>query len=140
METPKSSRAAHLVDDLVSIRELLSPENEPPLLTDSLDPSDIPVLSEVVMPGPEPRTPSNASQAFRAAAEAAAIAMQAQHILHPPVASAAGAFEPDKVKREMHAAAQLILQDVVDDFVPQIEAELKRRLEARLHRLLNDFK
>lgn len=138
METPKSSRAAHLVDDLESIRDLLGPGTEPPLLTDALDPLDIPVLSDVVLPAPAAPAPSNASQAFRAAAEAAAIAMQAQHILHPPVASAAGAFEPDRVKREMHAAAQLILQDVVDDFVPQIEAELKRRLDARLARVLND--
>lgn len=138
METPKSSRAAHLVDDLESIRDLLDSGKEPPLLTDSLEQLDIPVLSDVVLPEPPAPLRSNASQAFRAAAEAAAIAMQAQHILHPPVASAAGAFEPDRVKREMHAAAQLILQDVVDDFVPQIEAELKRRLEARLGRLLND--
>src|SRR5690606_8128579 len=138
MDKPTPSRAAHLVDDLESIRDLLGTAGEPPLLTDTVDQLDIPLLSDIVLPESPPPAPSNASQAFRAAAEAAAIAMQAQHILHPPVASAAGAFEPDRVKREMHAAAQLILQDVVDDFVPQIEAELKRRLEARLARLLND--
>lgn len=138
MDKPTPSRAAHLVGDLESIRDLLGATGEPPLLTDALDQPEIPLLSDVVLPTPPPPSPSNASQAFRAAAEAAAIAMQAQHILHPPVASAAGAFEPDRVKREMHAAAQLILQDVVDDFVPQIEAELKRRLEARLTRLLSD--
>ena len=37
-------------------------------------------------------------------------------------------------------AAPVILQDVIDDFVPQIEAELKRRLDARLERLLNQRK
>ena len=31
------------------------------------------------------------------------------------------------VVSELRAAAQLILQDVIDDFVPQIEAELRRR-------------
>ena len=41
---------------------------------------------------------------------------------------------------ELRAAAQLILQDVIDDFVPQIEAELKRRLDARLDRLLKQPK
>ena len=41
-----------------------------------------------------------------------------------------------KLDAELRAAAQLILQDVIDDFVPQIEAELKRRLDARLSRLL----
>ncbi|RMW06474.1 hypothetical protein ALP03_02166 [Pseudomonas amygdali pv. tabaci] len=37
---------------------------------------------------------------------------------------------------ELRAAAQLILQDVIADFAPHIEAEIKRRLEARLERLL----
>lgn len=138
MDNPTPSRAAHLLNDLESIRDLLGPNGEPPLLTDSINQLEIPLLSDVVLPEPPEPLPSNASQAFRAAAEAAAIAMQAQQILHPPVASAAGAFEPDRVKREMHAAAQLILQDVVDDFVPQIEAELKRRLETRLARLLSE--
>lgn len=43
---------------------------------------------------------------------------------------------PLRLKQSLHTEAQLILQEVVDDFVPQIEAELKRRLEARLERLL----
>ncbi len=37
---------------------------------------------------------------------------------------------------ELRAAAQLIMQDVIDDFAPHIENEIKRRLEARLERLL----
>ncbi|QQE89683.1 DNA polymerase III subunit chi [Azotobacter chroococcum] len=43
---------------------------------------------------------------------------------------------PLRLKQSLRTEAQLILQEVVDDFVPQIEAELKRRLEARLERLL----
>ncbi len=50
--------------------------------------------------------------------------------------SAQGLTELDRLDDELRAAAQLLLQDVIDDFVPQIEAELKRRLEARLPRLL----
>jgi hypothetical protein len=42
----------------------------------------------------------------------------------------------NRLDSELRAAAELILQDVIDDFVPQIEAELKRRLQARLSRLL----
>ena len=41
---------------------------------------------------------------------------------------------------ELRAAAQLLLQDVIDDFVPQIEAELKRRLDVRLDLLLSQRK
>ncbi|PHX38323.1 DNA polymerase III subunit chi, partial [Pseudomonas syringae pv. syringae] len=37
---------------------------------------------------------------------------------------------------ELRAAARLIMQDVIDDFAPHIENEIKRRLEARLERLL----
>ena len=37
---------------------------------------------------------------------------------------------------ELRAAAQLIMQDVIDDFAPHIETEIKRRLDARLERLL----
>jgi hypothetical protein len=44
--------------------------------------------------------------------------------------------ELNRLDNELRAAAELILQDVIDDFVPQIEAELKRRLQARLTRLL----
>lgn len=37
---------------------------------------------------------------------------------------------------ELRAAAQLIMQDVINDFTPHIETEIKRRLDARLERLL----
>jgi len=43
---------------------------------------------------------------------------------------------PPHLDERLRNEAQLILQEVVDDFVPQIEAELKRRLEARLDHLL----
>ena len=40
------------------------------------------------------------------------------------------------IDHELRTAASLILQEVIDDFVPQIEAELKRRLESRIDRLV----
>lgn len=52
-----------------------------------------------------------------------------------PVPPAAPRIDLDS---ELRAAAQLILQDVLDDFAPQIEAELRRRLQARLERLLRE--
>lgn len=106
----------HLMDDLKSIRELLGEsENEPPLLTESFEPDNIPLLSDVVTPAPhapEPVVPTAAPAASPIAAELS------------------------RLDLELRSAAQLILQDVIDDFVPQIEAELQRRLEARLQRLL----
>nr|MBO2509346.1 DNA polymerase III subunit chi [Gammaproteobacteria bacterium] len=114
MDTPKPPiTPSHLLDDLESIRQLLDEEGlEPPLLTEQIDTDDIPLLSEVIEPDPQAA----------------------------PAAPAPEAGLPDRehqrLESELRAAAQLILQDVIDDFVPQIEAELKRRLEARLGRLL----
>ncbi|MBF2991909.1 DNA polymerase III subunit chi, partial [Pseudomonas aeruginosa] len=42
----------------------------------------------------------------------------------------------ERLDDELRASAELILQEVIDDFAPQIEAELRRRLQARLGRLL----
>ncbi|MCO3912544.1 hypothetical protein FA088_02270, partial [Pseudomonas aeruginosa] len=40
-----------LLDDLESIHDLLYERNEPPLLTESFEPDNIPLLSDVVSPG-----------------------------------------------------------------------------------------
>ncbi len=114
MDTPKPPiTPSHLLDDLESIRQLLDEEGlEPPLLTEQIDTDDIPLLSEVIEPAPQAA----------------------------PAAPAPEAGQPDRERQrlesELRAAAQLILQDVIDDFVPQIEAELKRRLAAPPGRLL----
>ncbi|MCQ4316805.1 DNA polymerase III subunit chi [Stutzerimonas zhaodongensis] len=108
---------AHLLDDLESIRALLG-DQDPPVLKDTLDPDSIPMLSDIVERAPaaaaqieaEPREPA-VRTAFRTLAE--------RHLDH-----------------ELRTAAQLILQDVIDDFVPQIEAELRRRLEARADQVI----
>ncbi|MGK9064660.1 DNA polymerase III subunit chi [Stutzerimonas chloritidismutans] len=105
-------KPSELLDDLESIRALLG-DHEPELVSEALDPDSIPLLSDVVDPAPEtvqPREPA-VRTAFRTLAE--------RHLDH-----------------ELRTAAQLILQDVIDDFVPQIEAELRQRLEARAAQLI----
>lgn len=163
MDTPKlPPKPAHLLDDLESIRALLGDEPngaEPPLLTETLDADGIPLLSEIVEPVPVPPAaetpPAPPRPLFQAAPVAPAPAPTPTPT--PPVEGApapalaptqpmadairqrmtpAGNPELVRLDNELRAAAQLILQDVIDDFVPQIEAELKRRLEARLTRLL----
>lgn len=126
MDTPKPpQKPAQLLNDLESIRQLLGDENlEPPLLIDSLDPDSIPLLSEIVTPPPRAVAPKPIPPA-------------AASTLRDTVSqSVSRDSEMNRLDSELRAAAQLILQDVIDDFVPQIEAELKRRLEARLTRLL----
>lgn len=123
MDTPKPpQKPTHLLADLESIRQLLGEENlDPPLLTDSIDPDSIPLLSDIVTPPPVAE-PVPAPQATP---------------LHSGIQQTLSRdSELNRLDNELRAAAELILQDVIDDFVPQIEAELRRRLQARLTRLL----
>ena len=58
----------------------------------------------------------------------------------PPTVENAQARRQDTLLHldaELRAAAQSIMQDVINDFTPHIETEIKRRLDARLERLLN---
>ncbi|SIR73065.1 hypothetical protein SAMN05216509_4335 [Pseudomonas sp. B10] len=124
MDTPKpQQKSAHLLDDLESIRQLLGDDNlQPPLLTDTVDDSEqeqIPMLFDSVGNEPAAVEPPPA----------------------PPAAPAAAPVDkgPDALLHldsELRAAAQLIMQDVIDDFAPHIETEIKRRLNARMERLL----
>ncbi|MFY0731544.1 DNA polymerase III subunit chi [Pseudomonas sp. NFX15] len=131
MDTSKPlQQSAHLLDDLESIRQLLGDDNlQPPLLTDTVEDGDqeqIPMLFDAVAepsPAVVPATPAPIVE---------------------PVATAtpAPAKNPDDLLHldsELRAAAQLIMQDVIDDFAPHIETEIKRRLSARLERLLSQY-
>ncbi|MDR6915154.1 hypothetical protein J2X66_002019 [Pseudomonas sp. 3296] len=128
MDTPKpQQKSAHLLDDLESIRQLLGDDNlQPPLLTDTViddDQEQIPMLFESVGNAPQPVEPT------------------------PPPAPAAQSAPntskgPDALLHldgELRAAAMLIMQDVIDDFAPHIETEIKRRLDARMERLLSQY-
>ena len=114
----------HLLDDLESIRQLLGDDGvQPPLLTESVDGEvQIPLLFDMVggKPTPAPVEPPVVEAApVAAAAEKTPDAL----LLH--------------LDNELRAAAQLIMQDVIDDFAPHIETEIKRRMDARMERLLS---
>ncbi|MGN8125208.1 DNA polymerase III subunit chi [Pseudomonas sp. 22082] len=129
MDTPKPlQKPAHLLDDLESIRQLLGDDNlQPPLLTDTVDDGEqeqIPMLFDSVDNTPQ-------------AVEAAPAPTPAPQPAAAPVDKG-----PDAILHldsELRAAAQLIMQDVIDDFAPHIETEIKRRLEARMERLLGQY-
>ena len=123
MDTPNSpKKAAHLLDDLESIRQLLDDEGlQPPLLTEMVGEqgTQIPLLDEVFEPTP---APVPAAQ--------------------PPLTSAPAADKaPDALlvhlDRELRTAAQAIMQDVINDYAPHIESEIKRRLDAHMERLIS---
>ncbi|KPX49385.1 DNA polymerase III subunit chi [Pseudomonas syringae pv. tagetis] len=139
MDTSKKAESAHLLNDLESIRQLLGddpahsplpndparPEGQIPLLFDvvgtrpdsvhqpDFDEDDIPTLTPDIHAAPAPQV--------QQAAESQALP-NPETLLH--------------LDSELRAAAQLIMQDVIADFAPHIENEIKRRLEARLERLL----
>jgi hypothetical protein len=116
-----------LLDDLQSIRDLLG-DLDPPCLTDALDADGIPLLLDVVSAPSSGATAPRRESAFTIASEAE---------LRKTLQQAMGRDnEINRLDTELRAAAQLLLQDVVDEFAPQMEAELKRRLQERLELLL----
>lgn len=132
MDTPNTiKKDGHLLDDLESIRQLLGDDNlQPPLLTETVNGDvQIPLLFDMVGAKPvEPLEPPPAPA--------------------PPVVEAAPAAAPAEktpdalllhLDNELRAAAQLIMQDVIDDFAPHIETEIKRRMDARMERLLSQY-
>ena len=150
MDSSKPPKPDLLLDDLEAIRQLLEKEQlEPPLLTETLDDDlQIPVLSEIIEPGPDaPATAPLAAVTLSYPVQPAVAPPQPPRPVPatPSAASISSTVQQSlaaqgKLDAELRAAAQLILQDVIDDFVPQIEAELKRRLDARLDRLLKQPK
>ncbi|PWE39351.1 DNA polymerase III subunit chi [Pseudomonas prosekii] len=132
MDTPKPpQKSAHLLDDLESIRQLLGDDNlQPPLLTDTVNEDEqeqIPMLFEAT--GNTPQAPEAAAAPVPAPAPAA----------QPADTASKGPDALLHLDSELRAAAQLILQDVIDDFAPHIETEIKRRLDARMERLLSQY-
>lgn len=110
--------SSHLLDDLESIRQLLGDADlQPPLLTETVE--QIPLLLDVpagnAAPAPEAEPaalePEDDPQTRRQ-----------DTLLH--------------LESELRAAAQMIMQDVINDFTPHIENEIKRRLDARIERLI----
>ncbi|MDD2136511.1 DNA polymerase III subunit chi [Pseudomonas kurunegalensis] len=103
--------SAHLLDDLESIRQLLGDADlQPPLLTETVE--QIPLLLEEPAGNPAPAAePEDDPQTRRQ-----------DTLLH--------------LESELRAAAQMIMQDVINDFTPHIENEIKRRLDARIERLI----
>ena len=122
MDTSNSpQKAAHLLDDLESIRQLLGDEDlQPPLLTEMVggEEAQIPLLSEVISEEPEPAQIPLAGIAPAPKAEKAPDAL----LVH--------------LDKELRTAAQAIMQDVINDYAPHIESEIKRRLDAHMERLL----
>lgn len=108
--------SAHLLDDLESIRQLLGDADlQPPLLTETVE--QIPLLLDEPAGNPAPPV-----QPTPVAQEDDPQTRRQDTLLH--------------LEADLRAAAQQIMQDVINDFTPHIENEIKRRLDARMERLI----
>ena len=153
-KTHSLPHSAHLLDDLESIRQLLGDDTlQPPLLTETVhNDAPIPLLFELADTPPTATEPvASLAQAAEQPDRAPAAATTAAHTAHAESLAPVAAPAPDAAQlernrqdtllhldAELRAAAQLIMQDVIDDFAPHIETEIKRRLEARMERLLGN--
>jgi hypothetical protein len=134
--------SAHLLDDLESIRQLLGDDSlQPPLLTDTVaTEGQIPLLFDVVSGQVVSADELNQDIPTLIPEPVAKPAPAAPSPAQPePQASTPNPDDLLHLDSELRAAAQLIMQDVIDDFAPHIENEIKRRLDARLERLLGQY-
>jgi hypothetical protein len=138
--------SAHLLEDLESIRQLLGDESmQPPLLTDAVNSEgQIPLLFDVVsgqiVPADEPDDiPTLTAEPEVATVSTVTPPADAQQAQPEAVNASPNPDDLLHLDSELRAAAQLIMQDVIDDFAPHIENEIKRRLDARMERLLSQY-
>lgn len=114
--------------------------DELPLLTETVGEPAIPLLREPLLSEPADAVPLLSEQlpARPPAIPPATLAPTASAASRAvPVDSASDAAMPlAQIERELHAAAELIMQEVIDDYMLQIEAELHRRLEEHLAKVL----
>ena len=109
--------------------------DELPLLTETIGEPVIPLLREPLLSEPADAVPLLSEQV-------PASLPVTPPVTPPPAVSRAvpadstSAMPMAQIERELHAAAQLIMQEVIDDYMLQIEAELHRRLEDHLASLL----
>lgn len=100
--------------------------DELPLLTETVGEPVIPLLREPLLSEPANDVPLLSEQ----------VPASPSTIPAAPSAPGASAMPLAQIERELHAAAELIMQEVIDDYMLQIEAELHRRLEDHLASLL----
>lgn len=112
--------------------------DELPLLTETVDEPAIPLLSDPLPEAPLLREPALREPQLAEPPESLPPAAGREQPL-PTLRPAGDALRHEplaQIERELHAAAQLIMQEVIDDYMLQIEAELHRRLEEHLASIL----
>ncbi|HEY6610496.1 MAG TPA: DNA polymerase III subunit chi [Pseudomonas sp.] len=111
--------------------------DELPLLTETVGEPVIPLLREPLLSEPVDAVPLLSEQVPASPPAIAPTTPAPTASRAVPADSTSDAAMPlAQIERELHAAAQLIMQEVIDDYMLQIEAELHRRLEEHLAKVL----
>ncbi|WP_193075611.1 hypothetical protein [Pseudomonas sp. FME51] len=141
---------SRLLKDLESIRTLL---DEPSPATGQQPDTqfDIPLLQDIISSGGDKPTPppaassdktSNPFLPYESLARLAGERVQLERLLQQAVPQSLasphiGAREV-RMEARLQAEAQLVMQDVIDEMLPVIEAELRKRLSGRLEQIVQE--
>ena len=150
MKQREPTEPSRLLKDLESIRTLLD-EDQPAAAPDSQ--LDIPLLDDIIssgsdtpVPSPPPQSvapgdkPANPFLPYDSLAKLAGERVQLERLLQQSLdqltpSPHTGAREV-RLEARLHSEAQLILQDVIDEMLPVIEAELHKRLSSKLEQII----
>lgn len=149
MKQREPTDPSRLLKDLESIRTLLD-EDQPtdgqmdiPLLEDIITSSSDKPVPPVAPQAPPPGSkPPNPFLPYDSLAKLAGERVQLERLLQQslqelPASPHTGAREV-RMQARLHSEAQLILQDVIDEILPVIEAELRKRLSGRLEQIVQE--
>lgn len=156
--TDDPSEPSRLLKDLESIRTLLNeqpedleqqdeaviPELDIPLLQDVIT-EPLPISTTIAETPDQPATlarPHNPFLPYDSLARLAEERMQLDRLMAghipPPRESVHHGAREVRLEARLHAEAQLILQGVIDDLIPTIEAELRNRLQGKLEQIVRE--
>ena len=152
MKQREPTEPSRLLKDLESIRTLLD-EDQPTAAPDAQ--LDIPLLEDIIssssdtpVPAPPPHPipaddrPANPFLPYESLAKLAGERVQLERLLQQSLDQLApsphtGAREV-RMEARLHSEAQLVLQDVIDEMLPVIEAELRKRLSTKLEQIVQE--
>lgn len=152
MKQREPTDPSRLLKDLESIRTLLD-EDQPAEAANPL--IDIPLLDDIISSGsdkpvappsapstPQGGKPANPFLPYESLAKLAGERVQLERLLQQSADQLAsgphtGAREV-RMEARLHSEAQLVLQDVIDEMLPVIEAELRKRLSSRLEQIVQE--
>lgn len=160
MKQRDPSEPSRLLEDLESIRTLLdehpevAPDDHPvegqldiPLLQDViLNPNEPPLSAVDPVEPPIPQAPVSTSHnpflPYASLARLAEERMQLDQLMsqqaHSQPLPATSSAREMRLEARLQSEAQLLLQGVIDDLIPTIEAELRKRMQGRLQQIIRE--